>query len=462
MGAGGWSLTVDATADRGRSAFASLFATFATACASSRMRVISDMLCLCGAGCRAGRGATARTRGGRCCGGDEAPRPSLRPPRDLLHAARRRSARRQRCAAASRLAPGPVPAGSQRRGGIVRDASSGSPGQRRRRAGVAARAGVARRPISRRAARDRSQPPSEAQRAALGARIASSRCSARRARRARPRSAAVISSARRSSSLSRALKRARCAAADALGRRGLLGLGQLALDALQRAPAPGLALARAQAPAQPLDLRARLAFDLDAAVFGLDAQALLGVLALGGALQLAARAGDEPAHRAPRRRARSRRSFGVGDRRSAGSPARPRAGAAAGSRRVSRASAPSPRRPPRAASARARPIRPRVARGVRPADRPRCGARGPSSRAATRAVAARRLVALGDHDDRKLRRQPDGSRRRSRRGQLSARRRRARLARRSAASAAAARAREAVCERSCHSPPRQTAQPSSL
>ena len=80
----------------------------------------------------------------------------------------------------------------------------------------------------------------------------------------------------------------------ALGAGLLLGLGELALQILQ-APRElaRLRLARAQARAQLLDLRAALALELDAdggdvaePVLGLDPQLLLGVLALLDAPQL--------------------------------------------------------------------------------------------------------------------------------------------------------------------------------
>ncbi len=66
-----------------------------------------------------------------------------------------------------------------------------------------------------------------------------------------------------------------------LGGRRLLGFGQLPLNALQLPrQLPRSALARAEAPAEPLHLQTTLPFQIDAAVLGLDAQLLLGVLAL--------------------------------------------------------------------------------------------------------------------------------------------------------------------------------------
>jgi hypothetical protein len=66
-----------------------------------------------------------------------------------------------------------------------------------------------------------------------------------------------------------------------LGSRRLLGFGQLPLNALELAcQLPCTALARTQPATQPVDLRAAFPFQIDAAVLGLDAQLLLGVLAL--------------------------------------------------------------------------------------------------------------------------------------------------------------------------------------
>jgi hypothetical protein len=78
-----------------------------------------------------------------------------------------------------------------------------------------------------------------------------------------------------------------------LGRGGLFGLGQLALDRLQ--PFGQLArvvLARAETTGEPVDLGAAVALELRAAVLGLDAQLLLGVLALLDATQLVLTLGD--------------------------------------------------------------------------------------------------------------------------------------------------------------------------
>ena len=136
-----------------------------------------------------------------------------------------------------------------------------------------------------------------------------------------------ISSARRSSSASARLQLAarRVAQRRALGGRGLLGLGELRAGrspaaAPARARRCSLALRRAL---EPLDLGAALAVERRcSALLGLDAQLLLGVLALLDAAQLAARA--RRAGRAARPRAA---------RPCARAPPRPRAGAAAGWRR---------------------------------------------------------------------------------------------------------------------------------
>ena len=80
----------------------------------------------------------------------------------------------------------------------------------------------------------------------------------------------------------------RGARAAQLGRRGLLGLGELPLHALEllgQRSAPSRSLALRRRPSRSVS-SAALAFELDAAVLGLDAQLLLGVLALLGAPQL--------------------------------------------------------------------------------------------------------------------------------------------------------------------------------
>ena len=153
--------------------------------------------------------------------------------------------------------------------------------------------------------------------------------------------------------------------------------------------------------------RAALPFKVDVAVLGLDPQLLLGVLALLGPAQLLLA-------RRPRSAARgSRRLLGLDELgRSARSRPRPRAGAAGGSTRGPRASAPSPRRPPRAGSAPASPDS-TARRARRSASRspslPRPRPSGPSPRTAHPSRrAARRLTSLCHHDDRKLRRPPDG------------------------------------------------------
>jgi hypothetical protein len=67
----------------------------------------------------------------------------------------------------------------------------------------------------------------------------------------------------------------------------LLGLGELAFGRLQPvSECLDIALARADPAGQALELDTRLAFVLGEALFGLDPQPLLGVLALRGALQL--------------------------------------------------------------------------------------------------------------------------------------------------------------------------------
>jgi hypothetical protein len=74
----------------------------------------------------------------------------------------------------------------------------------------------------------------------------------------------------------------------AVGGGSLLGLGELAFGGLQTGGERlDVALAGADPTAQPLELATRLALVLDEALFGLDPQPLLGVLALRRALQLA-------------------------------------------------------------------------------------------------------------------------------------------------------------------------------
>ncbi len=199
-----------------------------------------------------------------------------------------------------------------------------------------------------------------------------------------------------------------------LGDRGLLGLVQLALDAVQAdLERLRFALARAEPSAQPLHLRPRLAFDLGTAVFGLDAQALLGVLALRDALQLALERLAWQRLLVPRRRRSVAGRAGhleplcslpsflldlaqavlqAGD-----------VGLQRPHRRLGRLGAQHQRVLARFGGAARPPFSQQVALAAAPA-----ALRGASP------PLARRLAALGDHDARKLRRDPDSPGRRAR------------------------------------------------
>jgi hypothetical protein len=78
-----------------------------------------------------------------------------------------------------------------------------------------------------------------------------------------------------------------------LGRRDLLVLGQLALDALQPlSQLTRMVLARAQTTREPVDLSATVVLEACATILGLDSQLLLGVLALLDTAQLVLTLGD--------------------------------------------------------------------------------------------------------------------------------------------------------------------------
>ena len=212
--------------------------------------------------------------------------------------------------------------------------------------------------------------------------------------RQRPR---CISAARRSSSSSRSCSRARRgAAARALGRRGLLGLGQLALRrcSSRSASSRALALARAQAPTEPIDLGA--AFALVSARARSSASTRSCCSAYSRCL---ARRSSCSRCRSPRVRSASSRS------RCRASPPRPRAVAAGGSEWV-RASGRSPRRPRRGDQRVPRRSRPRAGRGARQAGRPRApgGARSPSGGSFASAINALQ----GTAGRRTSRQAPDG------------------------------------------------------